>query len=141
MCLCGHQNTYDSSVYSVEEPTVPSILEEAMQVTRESREKEYAHPLINFARMSWAWTGRLRKKLKEDEWVTPEDVAWMMIESKDARASKTYKRDNVVDAAGYADCMGRMDEYMKELGYNGIQDFENMTLSQFCKFLGRLENP
>lgn len=119
-----------------------SILEEAMDVTRNSRQEEYAHPLINFIRTGDFWTTYLRGKgrLADEQWITPVDVAWMMVLMKVARAIETHKHDTVVDTAGYADCIGRIDQYMKELGYeDGVKAFDTMTEAEALDLMNRVE--
>jgi len=78
-----------------------SILEEALELTRGSRQKDYGHPVENFTKIANLWTAYLENK---DECVilTPKDVALMMILFKVAREQSGHKRDNLVDIAGYA---------------------------------------
>lgn len=47
-----------------------------------------------------------------------------------------YTEDNVMDIAGYSSCIYRIDEKMKELGFEkGILAFDELDLAGMVKFL------
>jgi flagella basal body P-ring formation protein FlgA len=89
-----------------------NILEEAMRITSEDRNKHYGHPRDNFANTALAMTAYLRacRKLREGEEITPRDVGWLMVQLKAMRDGNMPKRDNLVDAAGYLRCVERVEE-------------------------------
>lgn len=78
-----------------------SILEEALSLTRGARQAAYDHPSRHFSRTIGAINALLRAEyLKKD---LPVDM-WpkFMILDKIARSMKGYKRDHMLDVAGYA---------------------------------------
>ncbi len=76
-----------------------SILEEAARITADDRQDSYDHPLDNFGRIAHIWTGILGVP------VTPEQVGLCMTGVKLAREAFKPRRDNLVDAAGYVNCI------------------------------------
>lgn len=114
-----------------------SYLDQAREVTLESRQVEYGHPLINFLNIALRWS--LWKKVV----FTPYDVAMMMTDTKIARQQHTHKEDNLVDGIGYLSCVDRMDEYMLRLGYwKGIRTFieEDWDLERLLHLQRQLED-
>lgn len=97
-----------------------TILEEAQRATRTERQIDYAHPAINFIRIADFWTDYLKGigKLEKGAALTAQDIARMMVLFKVARQMQGYKRDTVVDTAGYADCDDRIHEYLADRGYS-----------------------
>ncbi len=85
-----------------QEAAPESVLAEATRITDGARHADYGHPSDDFARTALMWTGILSGKLREDVEVTAADVPLCMIAVKLARQSHRYKRDNLVDIAGYA---------------------------------------
>ncbi len=79
-----------------------SVLDTARKVTEGDRRDDYGHPADDFERAALMWTGILRSKLITDQRVTAADVPLCMIAIKLARQSHRYKRDNLIDIAGYA---------------------------------------
>lgn len=94
-----------------------TVLEEANRIIYGDREKTYGNPAKNFDATAELWNGYLRAKLVEQNghdynWeITALDVAHMMILLKMARELHMHKRDNVVDMAGYAGCIQKMEDY------------------------------
>ena len=98
-------------------------LDEAAQVTRQDRQKQYGAPLINFLRIALLWSTYLGRVM------TPLDVVWMMLLVKVGREMNTHKDDNGVDGIGYIACWQQMDEEMKGRGYpDGALALQKMTL-------------
>ncbi|MBN2447716.1 MAG: hypothetical protein JXO22_13365, partial [Phycisphaerae bacterium] len=60
------------------------------------------HPREDFTRTAQLWTGILAAKLREGAQVSAMEVPLCMIAVKLARQAHRYKRDNLVDIAGYA---------------------------------------
>lgn len=84
------------------------ILEEALKVSSDGeRQRDYGHPLENHERIAAMWNIQLGKKLKEP--ITAREVALLMISLKLSREINTPKRDNLVDIAGYVNCIDAID--------------------------------
>jgi hypothetical protein len=77
-------------------PIDPTIAEEALAAVTGPRQRDYAHPKVNFQRIADLWSPVLGVK------VTPEQVALCMIQVKVGRLMNRYTRDSVVDILGYA---------------------------------------
>lgn len=139
-------NTMDESIMmaSPNPPSVPqSILEEALEATRKSRQQAYAHPILNFARIADLWVSLLRMwgvMTPDSKPLTPEHVAQMMVAFKIAREANTHKRDNIVDEAGYTDCVDRIHEALIANGYlGGLEDMRQMDFNQLRELYDKLE--
>lgn len=79
------------------------ILEEALRISGENRQRYYGHPLVNHERIAATWNVVLGPKLKEP--ITPEEVVWCMVGLKLAREVNRHHRDNALDVAGYINCL------------------------------------
>lgn len=77
-----------------------SILQEAHRLTHGDRNKDYGHPLDDYTRTAALASALLAHKLKEP--LTADEMAMVMICVKLSRQVHRPKRDNMVDAAGYA---------------------------------------
>jgi len=75
-----------------------SLLEEAQQITRKRRDN-YGGPQANFGRIASMWETILGVP------ISAEKVGLCMIAVKIARHLHVPHRDNLVDIAGYADCL------------------------------------
>lgn len=73
-----------------------NILEEANNLVYGDRQKDYGHPLSDFTRTAKMWEAILGFP------VSAEQVGLCMIAVKISRQVNRPKRDNLVDAAGYA---------------------------------------
>lgn len=80
-----------------------SILQEAQRLVHGDRGADYGHPLDDFQCTADMWSAYLTRKLGRPVRVEPEDVGPMMICVKLSREAGKHKRDNLVDAAGYAE--------------------------------------
>jgi hypothetical protein len=76
-------------------PIDASIATDAVQVVTGPRQRDYAHPKVNFQRIADLWSPVLGVT------VTPEQVALCMIQVKVAREINRHTRDNLVDLIGY----------------------------------------
>lgn len=76
-------------------PIDPSLAADALAAVTGPRQRDYAHPRINFQRIADLWTPILGTR------VTPEQVALCMIQVKVAREMNRHTRDNLVDLIGY----------------------------------------
>lgn len=83
-----------------------SVLDEAKKIICGDRDKQYGGPEDSFSVISDMWTAYLKGRGKLIGEISAEDVGWMMVCFKAARAatSEVPKRDTFVDAAGYAAC-------------------------------------
>lgn len=91
-----------------------NILTEAEDTVFGNREKIYGHPSKNLRAIAILWSAHLRAKYGILTELTAEDVCWMMVQLKSARAMNTYTRDNQVDAAGYVALVERIREPLRE---------------------------
>ena len=80
-----------------------TILEEAQKAVYGERERDYGSVTENFTNIAKGWEIILKSN------VTPEQVALCMAWLKIARQMNTSKRDNMVDLAGYAACIEKME--------------------------------
>lgn len=87
-----------------EQDDAQDILEEALKITRGSRNALYGPPDQDFRRTAGMWSALFAAKLREGESFEPRDVALAMILLKTSRETHQRKRDNWVDIAGYARC-------------------------------------
>lgn len=72
-----------------------TIATEACELVTGPRQRAYAHPAVNFARIAKGWEMILAIP------ITPEQVAACMVQVKLAREVNAHSRDNLVDAVGY----------------------------------------
>lgn len=86
------------------------ILEEALEVTNGDRRDQYGPADQDFKRTAAMWTALFGGMLKEGVSFEPFHVAQAMILLKMSRQMHQRKRDNWVDAAGYARCGAICDE-------------------------------
>ena len=77
-------------------PIDPTLAADAVQAVTGPRQRDYAHPKINFQRIANLWSIVL------DVDITPEQVALCMIQVKIAREMNRHTRDNIVDLIGYS---------------------------------------
>ena len=82
-----------------------SVLIEAESLVHGDRNDTYGHPLDDFTCTAAMWTALLQHRglLKPGAEINAEDVGPMMIALKLSRQANTPKRDNMTDAAGYAE--------------------------------------
>ncbi len=92
---------------------VEDVLLEANSLVYGNRQASYSHPMDDYTRTSALWNTILADKLKKD--LTAEDAIMCMIMVKASRQVHKHKRDNLVDMAGYAQCMQRVVLKRKEI--------------------------
>lgn len=80
-----------------------TILQEAQTIVYGDRQKDYGPVKENFSRIARQWSVTLGMD------VTEEQVALCMIQVKIARHIHSPKRDNIVDIAGYAATIEKME--------------------------------
>lgn len=76
-----------------------TTLQEAQRLVHGDRGEAYGHPLDDMSRTAKMWAAILGVP------VSAEQVALCMIAVKISRQCNKPKRDNVVDIAGYAECL------------------------------------
>lgn len=93
-----------------QQPTPKTVLDEAAAAVNGSRADNYGDQLTNFTNIADRMTITLRDKLVTP--ITPQDVALLMMDVKMARLAKTNgrHRDSIVDIAGYALCLEKVNE-------------------------------
>ena len=94
----GHQVIY----LSEEKPE--SILLEAERLTNGDRNEDYGHPLDDFTKTAVMWGVIIGAD------VTAEHIALCMVALKISRELNKPKRDNLVDGAGYFNCLHKLHE-------------------------------
>ena len=90
-----------------------NILEEAQQTVDGPRKKEYGDKHACFTKIGQLWGAYLGVEIK------PSDVAHLMIILKVVRNMNNYKRDSMVDVAGYAYCADLIHQYENPARYVG----------------------
>lgn len=105
------------------EQTTPRarILNEAMTITHHDRNANYGNPEDNFKHIANLWNAYL-KVSKRDIGLTPADVAVMNMFIKVARlGNNPAHHDSAVDIAGYAACLGDIQEILRAKAQNSEQ--------------------
>jgi hypothetical protein len=77
-------------------PIDPTIAADAVHAVTGPRQRDYAHPRVNFQRIADLWAPIFGVP------ITPEQVAVAMIQVKISREMNRHTRDNLVDLIGYA---------------------------------------
>lgn len=83
-----------------------TILEEANRLVNGPRQRDYGDPALDFGRTAKIWSAILGIE------VTPQQVGLCMIGVKLSRQVNKPQRDNMVDAAGYAQTVQMVEEYL-----------------------------
>jgi hypothetical protein len=81
------------------------VLRDAESLIVGDRNITYGHPMGTFTDIGAVWSVYLRHKLQPGVEVDAADVGWLMLLLKAMRDRPVRKRDNAVDAAGYAGCL------------------------------------
>lgn len=80
-----------------------NILEEALPITQVERQRDYGSPEANFAHIAGIASAILKRE------VTSREVVVIMLATKLSREMHKHKRDNLVDLAGYAWVLSRIE--------------------------------
>jgi hypothetical protein len=94
-----------------------TLLQEADAIAGQDRSRDYGHPYENHRRIAEILSVQLGPILSRP--ILPREVALMMIGLKLAREVNSPKRDNLIDACGYAKCVDMIDELIARKN-NGI---------------------
>ncbi len=97
--------------FPVEEYEPETILEEAQRLVHGHRGADYGHPALDFGRTAGMASALWAHKMKDGETITRQDVAAFMILVKLSRLAHRFKRDSVVDIAGYAETAAMCAEW------------------------------
>jgi hypothetical protein len=87
-----------------------TILEEAAEITEGARPGAYAHPFLNHTRTAELWSVYLGVP------ITPEQVCFLNILQKISRSMHSITRDSLVDIAGFARNVEKVQDYRRERG-------------------------
>lgn len=86
-----------------------NILEEANNIIHGKRGEDYGHPYFNHTLTAQYWSVFLGQE------ITAEDVCFLNILQKIARANTSITRDTLVDMAGYSGNIEMVQEKREEL--------------------------
>ncbi len=106
------------SGFGMSERKKDSVLSEANGLVHGDRNDDYGHPLDDFSRTAKMWGAILGVEVK------PEHVGLCMIAVKLSRQCNRPKRDNMVDAAGYAETVDWVMEEKEKRRIKGWADAE-----------------
>jgi len=101
----------DKKYAAMQSPNEKSWLDIAAEITSGDRRRDYGAPLVNFLRIAILWSAYM------EEYISPINVAYMMVLMKVAREMNTSKEDNPIDILGYVACIQTMDQDLKQHGY------------------------
>jgi len=87
-----------------------TILQEAQSLVYGNRNADYGHPYEDYKRNAGFLQIILKDKLKDGAVITPQEAILFMITLKVSRLINDHtKRDSIVDVAGYAECLSRVN--------------------------------
>lgn len=85
----------------------PKVSVKAAELVNAERQDDYGHPLTNHERIASIWNVVLGPKLTKP--ITPREVCLCMIGVKLSREVNKPKHDNIMDIAGYCNCIEEID--------------------------------
>ena len=91
-----------------------TILQEAQRLVHGDRGAAYGHPFVDYQCTAELWRSLIQRRYGLDVPLTPDFACLMMIAVKLSREAGKSKRDNLVDAAGYAECASMCLEFTGE---------------------------
>jgi hypothetical protein len=106
----GLEVLYQTPPKNPEAQKPKDVLAEALAITSGDRNASYGPPDQDFRRTADMWSGLFGDMLKDGARFEPFHIAQAMILLKMSRQLHQRKRDNWVDAAGYARCGAICDE-------------------------------
>jgi uncharacterized protein DUF6378 len=95
----------------MESPSNTSILEEAQALVHGDRGEAYGHPFIDYSCTADIWRALIKRRYGMDVPMSQDFACLMMIAVKLSREAGKPRRDNLVDAAGYAECASMCLDY------------------------------
>lgn len=93
-----------------------NILEEANSLVHGNRGADYGHPHVDYQCTADMWRTLIKRRYGIDVPLSPDFACLMMVAVKLSREAGKPKRDNLVDAAGYAECASMCLEREKSNG-------------------------
>jgi hypothetical protein len=81
-----------------------NVLKEADKLVHGDRGAAYGHPFTDYACTAELWRALIKRRYGIDVPLTPDFACLMMVQVKMSREAGLHKDDNLVDAAGYAEC-------------------------------------
>lgn len=91
-----------------------SVFAEADRIVNGDREQTYGHPAKNLHATALMWKAHIEAKYGIPVPLDAFDVAWMMANLKQCREMHMHKRDNIVDAIGYAGLVQKIHDFIEE---------------------------
>jgi hypothetical protein len=88
-----------------------NILKEADKLVHGDRGADYGHPYTDYACTADMWRALIKRRYGVDVPITPDFACLLMMGVKLSREAGKHKVDNLVDAAGYAECAQMCHEY------------------------------
>ena len=88
-----------------------NILEEANGLVHGDRGEAYGHPHTDYDCTATIWRSLIKRRYGVDVPLTPDFACLLMMAVKLSREAGKPKRDNLVDAAGYAECASMCLDY------------------------------
>lgn len=94
-----------------------NILEEANSLVHGDRGAAYGHPFVDYECTAALWQALIKRRYGVDVPMTPDFACLLMIAVKLSREAGKPKRDNLTDAAGYAECAAMcLDKMQEQMG-------------------------
>ena len=81
-----------------------TILQEAQRLVHGDRGADYGHPHTDYKCTADMWRSLILRRYGVVIEITPDFACLMMMAVKMSREAGKHKRDNLTDAAGYAEC-------------------------------------
>jgi hypothetical protein len=85
-----------------------NVFSQAYRIVEGEKATTYGDPNRNLRAIATLWSAYIGTKYRLDIVLSSEDVAWLMIQLKTARAMHSYHRDNIVDTIGYASLIDQL---------------------------------
>lgn len=105
------------------------ILDKAMEITHHDRNASYGNPEDNFQHIANLWNSYLRVSRPDMPLIKSADVAVMNMLIKVARlGNNPAHSDSAVDIAGYAACLGDIQENLNGVGMTQGETAESSTI-------------
>jgi hypothetical protein len=97
-----------------------SPLDVAKGLVHGDRNKDYAHPHVDYSCTAALWRALIKRRYGVDVALEHDFACLMMVAVKLSRESGKHKQDNLIDAAGYVECADmclKRDEEIRQEQY------------------------